>query len=313
MVDEAVDVLQDGAPRRLSYGIADDLALNVGLTCGGTIHLLVERLDWKNTFFQAAAAIRQEEPVALVTVLQGPQAGAKPLIGRHQLRGHLEPEALEQRIVAEARAMLTAGMTGVRRYGRAAQARGEEIEVFIQSFAPPARMYVLGATDFARATAQIGKFLGYRVTVCDARSTFVTRARFPEADELVVRWPDEFLAEVPVDQRTAICILTHDPKFDVPLLQAALATEAGYIGAMGSRRTDQERTRELRDRGVSEAELARIRGPVGLDIGARTPQEVAVAIAAEIIALRYAAPGGFLRERSGTVHCATARERVLLT
>jgi xanthine dehydrogenase accessory factor len=161
---------------------------------------------------------------------------------------------------------------------------------------------VFGATDFARATAAIGKFLGYRVTVCDARSAFLTRTRFPEADELVVRWPDEFLAEATVDRRTAICILTHDPKFDVPLLEVALATDAGYVGAMGSRRTDQERTRELRARGAGAEQLARIRGPIGLDIGARTPQEVAVAIAGEIISTRSGADGGFLRERSGAVH-----------
>jgi xanthine dehydrogenase accessory factor len=167
-------------------------------------------------------------------------------------------------------------------------------------------MYVFGATDFARETARIGKFLGYRVTVCDARATFVTRARFPEVDELVVRWPDELLAEAPVDARTAICVLTHDPKFDVPLLRAALATDAGYIGAMGSRRTDDDRVRKLRAEGLGDAELARIHGPIGLDLGARTPQEVAVAIAGEITALRYGAPGGFLGDRAGAVHVPAA-------
>lgn len=302
VVDEALEVLKTGVPRRLSYGIADELALNVGLTCGGTIHLMVERLDWPDLFFEAAAAIRAERPVCVVTELDGPQPGAKLLVRPDTVRGHLEPAPLRERVVAEARSMLRAGLTGVRRYGRRGEARRQDVEVFIQAFAPPARMYVFGGTDFARATAQIGKFLGYRVTVCDARSTFVTRARFPEADELVVRWPDEFLAEAEVDERSAICILTHDPKFDVPLLRAALASDAGYIGAMGSRRTDEERTRALREEGMSEADLSRIRGPIGLDVGARTPQEVAVAIAGEIIALRSGSPAGFLRERSGAVH-----------
>jgi xanthine dehydrogenase accessory factor len=211
-------------------------------------------------------------------------------------------------VVSEARSTLTAGLTGVRAYGRQGEARRQDVEVFVQSFAPPARMYVFGGTDFARATAQIGKFLGYRVTVCDARAAFVTRARFPEADELVVRWPDEFLAEAEVDQRSAICILTHDPKFDVPLLRAALAGDAGYIGAMGSRRTDDERTSALRREGVSEAELSRVRGPIGLDIGARTPQEVAVAIAGESVAVRSGSCAGFLRERSGAVHDSAVRD-----
>lgn len=308
VVDEALKVLETGAPRRLTYGIADELALNVGLTCGGTIHLLVERLDWSDLFSEAAAAIRAGRPVSVVTELDGPEPGAKLLVGPDTVRGHLESASLHERVVAEARSMLTAGLTGVRAYGREGEARRQDVEVFVQSFAPPARMYVFGGTDFARATAQIGKFLGYRVTVCDARAAFVTRARFPEADELVVRWPDEFLAEAEVDQRSALCILTHDPKFDVPLLRAALHSGAGYIGAMGSRRTDDERMSALRREGVSEAELSRIRGPIGLDLGARTPQEVAVAIAGEIIAVRAGSQAGFLRERSGAVHHSAVRD-----
>jgi xanthine dehydrogenase accessory factor len=301
-VEEALGVIKAGGARRLTYGISDDEAFGVGLTCGGTIHLVVERLDWRDEFLAAAAAIRREEPVGLVTEIDGLRPGAKLLITPGSVQGRLEPDALHEHVVAEAQSMLELGLTGTRRYGEQGEARGGEVEVFIQSFAPPARMYVFGATDFARATAQMGKFMGYRVTVCDARSAFVTPKRFPEADELVVSWPDEFLAGAPVDQRTVVCVLTHDPKFDVPLLQTALRTEAGYIGAMGSRRTDDDRTRRLREAGVAEESLARIRGPIGLDIGARNPQETAVAIAAEIIALRYNFPGGFLRERKGAVH-----------
>jgi xanthine dehydrogenase accessory factor len=173
------------------------------------------------------------------------------------------------------------------------------VEVFIDAFAPPPKMYIFGATTHAAAVARIGKFLGYRVTVCDARAALATPERIPDADAIVVRWPDEFLAEAPVDRRTVICVLTHDPKFDTPLLEVVLTTSAGYIGALGSRRTHEARCRRLREAGVSEDALARIRAPIGLDLGARTPEEVAVAIAAEIVAFRYGRPGGLLAARPG--------------
>ena len=160
---------------------------------------------------------------------------------------------------------------------------GDE-ELFVSTFAPRPDMYVFGAIDFASAVATIGRFLGYRVTVCDARATFVTPERFPDADRLVVAWPHDFLATAPVDRRTAICVLTHDAKFDVPVLQAALATPAGYIGAMGSRRTTEQRNERLRAGGLGDEDIARIHAPIGLPIASKTPQEVAVAVAAEIIA-----------------------------
>jgi xanthine dehydrogenase accessory factor len=198
--------------------------------------------------------------------------------------------------------MLEGGKTGTTHYGPRGQRRMEDVAVFIQSFAPPPRMYVFGAIDFASAVARIGKFMGYRVTVCDARAVFATRERFPSADEIVVAWPDEFLKTAPVDGRTVICVLTHDPKFDVPVLKAALATPAGYIGAMGSRRTHNNRTARLKEEGITGEELARISSPIGLDIGSRTPEETAVAIAAEIIAFRTGHSGGRLAERSGPIH-----------
>jgi xanthine dehydrogenase accessory factor len=183
----------------------------------------------------------------------------------------------------------------------------EDVAVFIQSFAPPPKMYVFGAIDFASAVARIGKFLGYRVIVCDARAVFATRDRFPSADEVVVAWPDEFLETAEVDARSVICVLTHDPKFDVPVLKAALETPAGYIGAMGSRRTHNNRTARLKEEGVTDEQLGRVSSPIGLDIGSRTPEETAVAIAAEIIALHTGHSGGRLSERSGPIHAA-ARE-----
>ena len=259
------------------------------------------------------AATAEERPVALVTVVAGPTAGGKTLVSPSGVTGSLGDIALEHAAVGDARAMLAQGASGTRHYGLSGEERGDEVEVFIQSFAPPPRMYVFGAIDFSRATVRVGKLLGYHVTVIDARQTFATARRFPEADEVVVAWPHEFLASAPVDERTALCILTHDPKFDVPVLVAAVRTLAAYIGAMGSRRTHTDRMRRLREEGVAERDLARIRGPIGLDIGARTPEEVAVAIAAEIIALRYGKEAPSLSNGSGPIHqplaVAAAAER----
>ncbi len=198
--------------------------------------------------------------------------------------------------------MLAQGLTGIRRYGAHGERRGDELSVFVNSFAPPPQMLVFGAIDFAAAVARVGKFLGYHVTVCDARRVFATASRFPDADEVVVDWPHRFLAGTDVDARTVICVLTHDPKFDVPLLEVALRTPAGYIGAMGSRR----------EVGLTEDELARLRSPIGLDLGARTPEETAVSIAAELIQLRWGGTGHPLTATEGRIHhdlAAFPRER----
>jgi len=202
----------------------------------------------------------------------------------------------------DARGMLAQGLTGVRRYGPDGERRRDELSVFVQSFAPAPRMLVFGAIDFAAAVARAGKFLGYRVTVCDARPIFATQARFPDADEVVVDWPHRYLAKTPVDSRTVICVLTHDPKFDVPVLEVALRTPAGYIGAMGSRRTHEDRLDRLREAGLTEDELARLRSPIGLDLGARTPEETAVSVAAELIQLRWGGSGRPLTLTSGRIH-----------
>ena len=248
-------------------------------------------------------ALAQQSPVAIVTALGGPQVGSKLLVTPEEHVGTMGNGDLDRAVIEAARGMLESGQTGIRHYGPHGQRRMEDVTVFIQSFAPPPRMYVFGAIDFASAVARIGKFMGYRVTVCDARPIFATRERFPSADEIVVAWPDEFLrTAAEVDARTVICVLTHDPKFDVPVLKAALETPAGYIGAMGSRRTHNNRTARLKEEEVSEQELARISSPIGLDIGARTPEETAVAIAGEIIALRTGHLGGRLSKRSGPIH-----------
>ncbi len=248
------------------------------------------------------AALAGQSPVAIATVIQGPGTGGKMLVSPEDHVGSAGNEDLDRAIVEVARAMLEGGKTGTVHYGPRGQRRMEDVSVFVQSFAPPPKMYVFGAIDFASAVARIGKFMGYRVTVCDARAVFATRDRFPSADEIVVAWPDEFLKTAEVDKRTVICVLTHDPKFDVPVLKAALETPAGYIGAMGSRRTHNNRTARLKEEGITDEELARISSPVGLDIGSRTPEETAVAIAGEIIAQRTGHSGGRLAERSGPIH-----------
>jgi xanthine dehydrogenase accessory factor len=249
-------------------------------------------------------ALAAQSPVAVATVVEGPNVGGKLLLSPEDHVGTVGNADLDRAVVEAARGMLEGGRTDTIHFGPRGQRRMEDVTVFVQSFAPPPRMYVFGAIDFASAVAKIGKFMGYRVTVCDARAIFATRDRFPSADEIVVAWPDEFLKTAPVDTRTVICVLTHDPKFDVPVLKEALKTPAGYIGAMGSRRTHNNRTARLKEEGVTDEELARISSPVGLDIGARTPEETAVAIAGEIIALRTGHSGGRLSERSGPIHAS---------
>ena len=323
----ANEVRESGQPVLQTYGISDDDAFAVGLTCGGIIDIFVEPggRQYFAEMGEVAAAVRAEQPVALATVIDGPGVvGARRVIwgdsaagepegkpgqngaaAEHQLRssGTLgSGDRLDHAVDDDARGMLAQGLTGIRRYGPDGERRRDELSVFVQSFAPPPRMLVFGAIDFAAAVAREGKFLGYRVTVCDARPVFATRARFPDADEVVTDWPHRYLAGQNVDARTVICVLTHDPKFDVPLLEVALRTPAVYIGAMGSRRTHEDRLARLREVGMSEEELARLRSPIGLDLGARTPEETAVAIAAELIQLRWGGSGRPLTGTTGRIH-----------
>ena len=278
--EEAQAVLAGGAPRLLKYGIADDEAFEVGLPCGGTVHIFVDVLD-PTTVAPIAAAIRAERPVALAVQVSGERIGAKQLV--------YADDGKDGELAARPRALLARGETGVVRSARRRSSSR-------RSPRGP-RMYVFGAIDFASALASVGRFLGYHVTVCDARAKFVTPERFPDVDELVVEWPDRFLEQAPVDERTAICCLTHDDKFDVPILKVALGGPAGYIGAMGSRRTTERRTERLRAEGVTDEKLARIHAPIGLRIGSRSPEEVAVAIAAEIVSVFNAKRPARVRRR----------------
>ena len=211
----------------------------------------------------------------------------------------------------DALGLLAAGHNATLTYGPDGERRGEGMRVFVWAFAPAPRMLVFGAIDFAAAVARVGAFLGYHVTVCDARPVFATKTRFPEADEVVVTWPHKFLkAELDagrIDRRTVICVLTHDPKFDVPVLELALRMpEVAYIGAMGSRRTHEDRLVRLREAGLTEEELARLSSPIGLDLGARTPEETAVSIAAEIVARRWGGTGDPLSATAGRIHAHVA-------
>jgi xanthine dehydrogenase accessory factor len=334
------DVTATGQPMLQRYGVSDDTAFSVGLTCGGIIDIFVEPVSRESypELGEIAEAVRAGEPVAVATVIEGPgQIGARRVIWPAESEPDAsEPDAsgpdasgpdtgqldasgsarevaiasgtlgsgdrLDQAVDDDARGMLAQGLTGVRHYGADGERRMDELSVFVQSFAPPPRMLVFGAIDFAAAVARIGKFLGYRVTVCDARPVFATTARFPDADEVITDWPHRYLSSVTTDERTVICVLTHDPKFDVPVLEVALRAPAAYIGAMGSRRTHEDRLDRLREAGMSEAELARLRSPVGLDLGARTPEETAVAIAAELIQLRWGGSGQPLTSTAGRIH-----------
>lgn len=316
MYEVAGEVLASGSPQLQSYGISDDEAFGVGLTCGGTIDVVV-------TPFASAAdrawllgvtdSVARGEPVAVATLLPDAalpdtgrnvagQGGARLVVRAAGAQGTLGNEGLDVAVTDDARGLLAQGATGRQWYGAHGERRMQDVSVFIQTYAPPPRMLVFGAIDHAAATARIGSFLGYRVTVCDARPAFATRERFPTADEVVCAWPHTYLSGTDVDARTVLCVLTHDPKFDVPLLVAALRTPAVYIGVMGSRRTHLDRLARLREEGVSEADLARLASPVGLDLGARTPEETAVSIAAEIIQHRWGGTGRPLGELSGAIH-----------
>ncbi|MGW7353188.1 XdhC family protein [Streptomyces sp. NPDC054784] len=301
------DALRDGRPVRERYGFAApdggqgdaDDPFAVGLTCGGTLDVLVVPVaadaPWRAVVADAVSAAADGRPVALARVVSGPDA----LLGR-ALR--VRPDgtyagglgaagALDRAAAAEAAALLAAGRTGTVRVGADGGRCGEPVTLFVESCAPPPRMLVFGAVDFAAALTRAARFVGYRVTVCDARPVFATAARFPDADEVVVDWPHRHLDATEVDARTVVCVLTHDAKFDVPLLERALRLPVAYVGAMGSRRTHDDRLARLRRAGLTERELARLRSPIGLDLGARTPEETALSIVAEVVADRHGGTG----------------------
>ncbi|MFE3269644.1 XdhC family protein [Streptomyces sp. NPDC059215] len=312
--DLCVQALRDGRTVLERFGHSDADAFAVGLTCGGVIEVLVTpvRADGpgRKVFEAALGAAARGEPAAVVRVARGP-AG---LLGRALLvrpgetsgpavEGGLGgPQALDGTAADEARAMLTAGRTGTVGLSEDGSRCPGGVTLFVESSVPPPRLIVFGAVDFATALVRVGKFLGYHVTVCDARPVFATRVRFPEADDIVVDWPHRYLRRTGTDERTVLCVLTHDAKFDVPLLEAALRMPAAFIGAMGSRRTHEDRERRLREAGLTGRELSRLRSPIGLDLGARTPEETALSIAAEIVAAREGGTGTPLTGSRTPIH-----------
>ncbi|SDZ20218.1 xanthine dehydrogenase accessory factor [Micromonospora pattaloongensis] len=304
------DVLVSGVPVLRRYGISDTDAFEVGLTCGGTLDVFVQRIDHVSfpELDEVLASIADGEPVAVVTCVhaESTPTGRRLIVWPDRTAGSLGSTRLDDTATDDTRALLAADRSAMLRYGHDGQPGGDELSLFVDCYAAPPRLIVFGAIDFAAALARVGSFLGYRVTLCDARPVFATERRFPDADEVVVAWPHRYLATQAqagqLDERTVVCVLTHDPKFDVPVLQVALRIPLAYVGAMGSRRTHDHRMARLREAGLTEAELARLASPIGLDLGARTSEETAVSIAAEIIANRRGGSGSRLSLRSGRIH-----------
>ena len=299
-----MSVLAGAQAHVVRFGINDEQAMGVGLTCGGAIGVLVSRLTQPDRAVISATltALAANEPVALGFVTAGgPGPGTLIAVGEQRV-GTLHHAALDDAVEADANRLLSAGRTELVSYGEPAQDESRQLRVLISSMAPPPRMLIFGAPDFAVPLADLGAFLGYRVTVCDARPMFATPERFPTVQDLVVEWPHRYLERTRVDAATVICVLTHDVKFDIPVLQSALRTPARYIGLLGSRRSQDKRRRLLLDEGVSAADIDRLRAPVGLDLGAATSAETALSIAAEIVATRRGGTGRPLGELTGPIH-----------
>lgn len=309
------EVVESGVPVLQRYGFSDDEAFAVGLTCGGIIDVFVEPLS--QTLFpelgEVADDISHGRPVAVATVIEHPDiqwVGRRIIVRPDSVQGTLGLDRADAAVIDDARGLLASGATTVLTYGAEGQRLDAGMRVFVSSFQPRPRMIVFGAIDFASAVARQGSFLGFRVTVCDARPVFATRARFPDADEVIVSWPHQYLKkeidEGRIDSRTVLCVLTHDPKFDVPVLDLALRMDGpdrpAYVGAMGSRKTHEDRLVRLREAGLSDEDLSRLTSPIGLDLGGRTPEETAVSVAAEIIALRWGGTHSPLSESDRRVH-----------
>ena len=305
VVGLAETVLDSGVPVHQRFGVSDDDAFTIGLTCGGTIDVFIEPVTHEMGIYlkEIRNSVGTHTPTAMATVIAGDvPAGRHILLVNDTLEGTLGSEERDRVARREVIGALHTGVDGVVRFGGAGQDCVGDVTLFVRTFTPLPRMIVFGAVDFAASLVQIGKMLGYFVTLCDARATFATRARFPEADEIVVEWPHRYLDTVTVDERTVLCVLTHDTKFDIPVLERALRLPVGYVGAMGSRRTTVRRENELREQGLTDVELARLHAPIGLDIGGRTPAETAVSIAAEIISVREGRSGFSLKDGDTAIH-----------
>jgi xanthine dehydrogenase accessory factor len=310
LVQEAEALLEGRrGPGVLTYGISDELAGTVGLMCGGTVHIFLDAPQGEAADVEllALGAHAEGRPAAVATVLEGESAGSRLAVIGNEVIGSLHgPELLDRNVAREARGLLAEGKTSLRRFGVDGATLGDELPVHIRAYAPPPQMFIVGAIDFSAAIAPIAAQIGYEVTISDARDRFARSQRFTTAAEVRIGWPQDTMAEVELGGRDVVLVFTHDPKFDEPALLAALGTGAGYIGALGSRRTTRDREARLRAAGVSDEQLARIHAPCGLDIGSRTAEETAISVIAEIIAFRARRDGGPLSTGDGPIHARDA-------
>jgi len=284
--EAGVQTLKSGRPQLVHFGVADETAWEVGLACGGTIEVFIELLD-VDLYDRLRAALMEERPAATVTVVRGPAdlPGRKiALVDGGEPWGSLGGD-LDEAAVEAARAALAEGRSGRLTLASAAFT-AEPVEAFVEVLLPSPRLVIVGGVHIAIALTALARTLGYRTIVVEPRRAFGSEARFPHADRLIQAWPEEAFAQIGLTRSTAVVMLTHDPKLDDPALKVALPSPAFYVGALGSRSTQARRRKRLLEAGLTEAQLARLRGPIGLDIGAQTPEEIALAVMAEIIAVR---------------------------
>jgi xanthine dehydrogenase accessory factor len=305
VAQEALEIIETGgAPKLITYGISDELAGTVGLMCGGIVHVFVHELrgDARDVTIAALEAVLEERPAAVATLLDGDQAGGKLYVDAEHHVGSLGgPSLLEKNVEREARGLIQQGRTTIRTFGEDGASLGTGLRVHVTAYAERPRMVIFGAIDFASALAPLAKNVGYRVTIADPRKAFLSSARFTSNSDAIEAWPDEALEGMTLGPRDAVLVFTHDPKLDVPALTAAFATGAGYIGALGSRKTTADREVRLREAGATEADIERVYAPCGLDIGASTVEETAIAVLAEIVASRAGRSGVPLREAEGSI------------
>lgn len=305
LVEEAQRVFGGDRAKVVTYGVSDEEAVGVGLMCGGTVRVFVhEQAGQALPAIEAVADARAGgEPVALATLLEGEGAGTKMAVLVDRFVGSLEvTELLDRSVRRDGLGQLDEGISRIRRYGAGGEVMGSDLAVYIQAFSSQPRMVIFGAIDFSAEMAKLAAEIGYRVTICDARGPFIRSPRFSRSAEVVIDWPDKYLGGQELGPRDVVLVFTHDAKFDEPALIAALATGAGYVGALGSRRTQERRIERLRDAGLGEEAIARIHAPCGLDVGARTPPETVVSILAEVIAVRTGRTGEPLKRTDGPIH-----------
>jgi xanthine dehydrogenase accessory factor len=305
LVAEAQEVLSGSAPRVLTYGISDDEAAGVGLMCGGTVRIFVEELGEEagEIVDGVLEAVQEGRPAAVATLLDGPSAGSRMALADEAIIGTLgAADLLDRTVGRDLRGALDQAVSGIRRYGADGAAMGSDLRVYFQAYAVPPSMVIFGAIDYSVAVARLARELGYNVTIVDPREPFLASPRFSEAAEIVVDWPDRYLDTRDLRPRDVVLVFSHDPKLDQPALISALASGAGYVGALGSRRTHEKRVERLREAGVAEGDIKRIAAPCGLDLGARTPAQTAVSILGEIIATQNRRGGESLSETTGAIH-----------